>query len=110
MSEMNDSPAENLDSTTESTKTDDIHKMHAYRDALSPACRGAYAVYPGDELLMYPAVSCDVHMCGADTGDCETSCVTAVAPDGVGTIPARPGTCLSYLPAIVRNLLSLSDA
>lgn len=96
--------------TDNTAKTDDVHKMHTYRDALSPKCRGAYAVYPGDNLLMYPAVDCDMDMYGVDTGDGETSCVTAVAPDGVGAIPAKPGTCLSYLPAIVRKLLSLSDA
>jgi hypothetical protein len=96
--------------TDDTAKTDDIHKMHTYRDALSPKCRGAYAVYPGDELLMYPAVSCDVHLYGADTGDSGTSRKIFVAPDGVGAIPAKPGTCLSHLPAIVRKLLSLSDA
>ena len=27
-------------------KTNDIHKMHAYRDALSPACRGRMLCIP----------------------------------------------------------------
>ena len=38
----------------DAAKTEDIHKMHAYRDAL-PKCRGSYLVYPGDKSIMCPA-------------------------------------------------------
>jgi len=81
--------------------------MHAYRDALSPACRGAYAMYPGDELLMYPTVNCDVHTHRANVDNTETSKMIQVALDGVGAIPARSGASVKYLPAVVRTLLNL---
>lgn len=66
----------------DTAKFDDICKMHTYRDSLFE-CRGAYAVYPGDEWVMY---DCDRGRLGAGAG-----ASAAVAVDGVGAIPARPG-------------------
>ncbi len=33
-------------------KSEDIHKMHTYRDAIR-ACRGAYVLYPGSETRIF---------------------------------------------------------
>ncbi|MEA4883281.1 MAG: DUF2357 domain-containing protein [Clostridia bacterium] len=70
----------------DSAKVDDICKMHSYRDAL-PGCRGAYAVYPGDEELMYPAPGGEPSVAVCD----RAGSAACVAIDGVGAIPARPG-------------------
>lgn len=80
----------------DTAKFDDICKMHTYRDSLFE-CRGAYAVYPGDEWAMYG--------CAHGRLDAEA----AVAMDGVGVIPARPGkgSPSDAVCAAVRQLLAL---
>jgi hypothetical protein len=55
-------------------KSDDIHKMHAYRDALA-GVDGAYALYPGDYAYMFEVPG-------------------GRALEGVGAIPLRPGCAL----------------
>lgn len=76
-------------------KADDVHKMHAYRDALV-GCRGAYVVHPGDEMIVYPVDPKEVDAC-------------IVARDGVGVIPARTSTDLSILHKAILALLSWDE-
>ena len=76
----------------DAAKTEDIHKMHAYRDAL-PKCRGSYLVYPGDKSIMCPAD-------GKEAG------ASGVARDGVGIIAARASSNLSDLQETVRALIN----
>jgi hypothetical protein len=70
----------------------DIHKMHAYRDAIV-SCRGSYSVstvwvlYPGTEFVFY---------------DVAVGRVTALGPSdsemsGVGAIPLTPGQDMTKL-------------
>ena len=54
-------------------KTDDVHKMHTYRDAI-PAARSAWVLYPGTVLTSW---SC------AESG--------GAGVEGVGAIPVVPG-------------------
>ncbi|HAI87629.1 MAG TPA: hypothetical protein DCL63_11635 [Firmicutes bacterium] len=80
-----------LDTQTDgdgTAKFGDICKMHAYHDALRK-CKGAYAAYPGDERIMYSPTRGQL---GPEV---------AVAVDGVGAIPARPGE--GVLSAAVRD-------
>lgn len=72
-------------------KSDDIHKMHTYRDALKN-CRGAYVVYPGDSLRLYAAGKSR-----QDDG--------GVPLDGVGAVPAVPGSEPTSLRLILEALL-----
>jgi predicted component of viral defense system (DUF524 family) len=79
----------------DSAKTDDVHKMHTYRDALV-GCRGAYVVYPGDEVVMYSV-------------DRREGAASIVARDGVGVIPARTSTDLSILHKAILALFSWDE-
>lgn len=74
--------------------SDDIHKMHTYRDAL-PRCRGAYVVYPGEQERLFPARFGEEYS--------ETT-FRPVPVDGVGAVPLRPGldaTALRRLLAVM---------
>ncbi len=71
-----------------SFKAADLHKMHAYRDAV-PAAVSAWVLYPGDDYRWYPAPP--------DAG-----------PGGVGVIPVRPVEELQELRATVERILTQS--
>jgi predicted component of viral defense system (DUF524 family) len=89
------------DQSDVSAKSEDIDKMHAYRDAL-PGCRGAYVVYPGDAKDLFPAPVSGV--CGAlPVRDADP--VSDVV-DGVGALPARPTGNPSHLSDMLRVLLT----
>jgi len=74
-----DAQEETVDAAADTFKPDDIHKMHAYRDALG--ARSAWVLYPGVETVVkqFPA-----------------PCSASVASfTGVGAIPLRPGPSLA---------------
>ncbi|MCL6557327.1 MAG: DUF2357 domain-containing protein [Firmicutes bacterium] len=51
LKDSNDGENETINET--SFKKADIYKMHTYRDAIR-GCRGAYVLYPGDEIKIFP--------------------------------------------------------
>lgn len=85
-------------------RSDDIHKMHAYRDAL-PDCRGAYVVYPGDgnRMLPNPGVA---ESNGLNGVDCNTSLcrLTRLSLKQVDIMPSLRGCTRvhNYRPGAVR--------
>lgn len=62
------------DDDTSTFKREDLYKMHTYRDAI-PEASSVWIMYPGTDGAYFPA------------GDCP-----AGVYDGVGVIPAGPGT------------------
>ncbi len=98
-----DTEADTLGGMEDTVRVDDIHKMHTYRDALAPGLRGAYVVYPGDEVLMYPAPGSTACNGGLSFGHGGPW----VAVDGVGAVPARPGSGMTGLFGLLDKILSL---
>jgi predicted component of viral defense system (DUF524 family) len=95
--------ADTLGAMKDRARVDDIDKMHTYRDALTPGLRGAYVVYPGDEVLMYPAPGSSA--CNGGPGFRDGG--PWVAVDGVGAVPARPGSGMTGLFGLLDKILSL---
>lgn len=82
-----------LTADTSDALTEDIHKMHTYRDAL-PACRASYVVYPGaGDTDWYPV----------RRGTEGESAVDGF--DGVGAIPLAPGAESSALGDKLRRIV-----
>jgi len=76
-----------LDGETERVaKAADIHKMHAYRDAI-PQARSATVLYPGSRETWFEAVD-------------------GAAREGVGAIPCVPDDRISGLEQLIRDLFS----
>lgn len=71
------------------SRTDDLHKMHAYRDAIREA-RSAWVMYPGTRSCHWP------------DPDAPAGGVT-----GVGSIPVVPGEDHRALRALVARMLGL---
>jgi predicted component of viral defense system (DUF524 family) len=72
-------------------KKDDLHKMHAYRDAISGA-RSAWVMYPGATTAVWTPPS-------------------ALGPlEGVGAVPVIPGAHHEELRALVVRMLELPAA
>lgn len=97
-----DVDAENETSTTPAGwfKHADIHKMHAYRDAIG-SCRGSdtvatvWVLYPGTEFVFYDVALGRVGAPGGSLGEMS----------GVGAIPLMPGQEMSSLVATLGRLL-----
>lgn len=66
-------------------KSADLHKMHAYRDAVL-AARSAWVLYPGEEYKWY----------GVGKGE---------SPEGVGAIPLGPGETQDAFTKVMLRLL-----
>ena len=98
-----DTEADTLGAMEDTVRVDDIHKMHTYRDALAPGLRGAYVVYPGDEVLMYPAPRSSA--CNDRPGFRDGEPRAAI--DGVGAVSTRPGSGMTGLFGLLDKILSL---
>ncbi len=73
----------------------DLYKMHTYRDAVSEL-KAAFVVYPGSEFVFYER-----------SGEMRSNPVNVSVFDGVGAIPARPGSAdSSALKDLMRNLIN----
>jgi predicted component of viral defense system (DUF524 family) len=77
-----------------SFKRSDLHKMHAYRDAI-PAARSAWVVYPGAEDAAF-----------LDDGRCGLTTLDAGPLAGVGALSARPDGRGSGLSAVLRAVVT----
>jgi predicted component of viral defense system (DUF524 family) len=76
-----------------SFKNSDIHKMHAYRDAIS-AARSAWVLYPGGERQAF-----------FDDGRLGLDAIGGGPVRGVGALPLRPGSGSDGLRAVLVELL-----
>jgi len=74
-------------------KREDLHKMHAYRDALD-GVRSAWVLYPGSSLRFFPT-------CGTIVDSAES---LPTAFDGVGGVPLTPGTQPGALIALIARM------
>lgn len=79
-----------------SARTSDLHKMHAYRDAI-PAARSAWVVYPGDADAVY-----------LDDGHRDLTGLTDGSLAGVGALSVQPAGRRSGLTSVVRALVAPS--
>jgi hypothetical protein len=75
-------------------KTSDLHKMHAYRDAIE-ATRSAWVMYPGSEFRAWCVGSAPIDR----VGNLPTNI------DGLGAIPIVPGEGEGLLRGVVGRLL-----
>ena len=74
---------------------EDLYKMHTYRDAVSEL-KAAFVVYPGSDFMFYER-----------GGEVRCDPVSISVFDGVGAIPARPGSAdSSALKDLMRNLIN----
>ena len=79
-------------------KSADIHKMHAYRDAISEkgvSPQTVWILYPGTELAFFDKSS----------GFKKEPEVYVGSPDGVGAIPLSPGGEMEKLEKVMKTLL-----
>ncbi|MBK9365354.1 MAG: DUF2357 domain-containing protein [Deltaproteobacteria bacterium] len=76
-----------------SFKSSDLHKMHAYRDAI-PEARSAWVVYPGAENTAY-----------FDDGRLGLAAADVGFVKGVGALSLRPGGGRAGLTAVLRAML-----
>lgn len=79
-------------------KAGDLHKMHAYRDAI-PEARSAWVMYPGTEFRAWCEDGHEVENVADLTG--------AIA--GIGAVPVVPGSDESLLRQLVCQLLGQHD-
>ncbi len=77
-----------------SFKRSDLHKMHAYRDAI-PAARSAWVVYPGSEDAAF-----------FDDGRLGLAALVAGPLAGVGALSVRPDGRRSGLAAVLRAVVT----
>ncbi len=88
LADLADEPAE---SSEDAAKQADVHKMHAYRDALG--CQSAWVLYPGTGPIREFASHGMVLSANA-------------APAGVGTVPLRPsGDAADGLRGVIERML-----
>ncbi|MDP2306777.1 MAG: DUF2357 domain-containing protein [Pseudomonadota bacterium] len=79
-------------------KHGDLHKMHAYRDAIRSA-RSAWVLYPGNEDAAF-----------FDDGRRGLGAVNAAEIAGVGALPLRPGLAQTAIRAVITTILATESS